>query len=169
MTDETPKPSQGMKPWLRVVLVLSLALNLLIVGTVVGAMFTWSNWKSHHGSRMDLSAGPMTRALSREDRRAIGKHMRDAYRKGQGARPDHRSEMRGLVADLRADPFDPVPVKDRLERRRAGFEDRMELGLALLLERLTQMQPEERAAYADRLETVLNKRHKHRRDAAPEE
>ena len=74
-----------------------------------------------------------------------------------------------MVADLRAVPFDPEPVAERFARHRAGFEERLELGLTLLLERLTDMQPDERAAYADRLEEVLNKRHKHKRDAKSDE
>ena len=95
MTDNTPNPPPRMKLWLRVVLVLSLAFNLLIVGISAGAMFTWSKWKSHHGPRMDLSAGPMTRALSREDRRAIGKEMRKAYhKKGRSARGSPRRAHR---------------------------------------------------------------------------
>ncbi len=162
MAEDAEISPRGTKPWLRVLLVLSLALNLLIIGTVAGAMFTWSNWKSHHSARLDATAGPLTRALSREDRRAIGKEMRAAHRAGKFTQRDHRAELEGLIADLKAEPFDPAPVSERLSRHRAAFEERLELGMGLLLNRLEQMQPDERAAYADRLQEVLSKRHRHK-------
>ena len=158
MADNKTPPSGGMKPWLRVLLVLSLALNLLVIGAVVGAMFSWSSWRPHHGSRLETAGGPLTRALSSEDRRAIGKEMRKAHRGDKGQREKHHAELEGLVAELKAMPFDPAPVEERLRRHRQSFDARFDLGLKLLLERLIQMSPDERAGYADRLQEVLDKR-----------
>ncbi|MEO3415405.1 periplasmic heavy metal sensor [Roseovarius sp. CAU 1744] len=159
MTSDTPTGNNGMKPWLRLLLILSLALNLLVVGAVVGAMITWSNWRPHHGPRLESGGGPLTRALSHEDRRAIGKEMRKAWRDSKQDGHDHHAELAGLVADLKVTPFDPAPVAARLRRHRQSFDERLDLGLTLLLERLTRMTPEERASYADRLQEVLDKRH----------
>ena len=158
MADEVQGRSSGMKPWLRVLLVVSLALNLLIIGSVGGAMMTWSKWKSHHPSRMDMAGGPLTRALSHEDRRAIGRQMRETYKQGGVPHADLRAELEGLVADLKAEPFDAAAVEERLARHRSVFDARFALGQSLLLERLRQMSPEDRRAYADRLHEVLSKR-----------
>lgn len=161
MSEEiTPAPSR-MKPWLRVLLVLSLALNLLVIGALVGALVTGPVWRSGHPSRLEVAGGPLTRALSPEDRRAIGKEMRKAHRKEAGHRARHHGELLALVADLKTTPFDPVAVEQRLLRHRQSFDDRFGLGLKLLTERLTQMTPEDRAAYADRLQEVLAKKGKH--------
>lgn len=162
MAEELQKPKTGMKRWVKVLLVVSLALNLLIIGTVAGAMLSKSKWQRHHPPRLDLAVGPLTRALSHEDRRDIGRKMRQAYRQGDKPRADLRAELDGLVADLKAMPFDPAAIASRLGRHRDIFDARFQLGQELLLERLTQMNPEERAAYADRLGEVLDKhRHKH--------
>ncbi len=155
------KPAAGpMRPWLRVLLVLSLAMNLLVIGAVIGLMVTWSNGRPHHPSRLDMAGGPLTRALAPEDRRAIGKEMRKAHRGEEGHRARHHGELLGLVDDLKAVPFDPTAVQQRLARHRQSFDDRLELGLELLTARLTEMTPEDRAAYADRLQEVLTRRGK---------
>ncbi len=169
MAEEIKPAPGGMRLWLRVLLVLSLAMNLLIVGALVGAMFTWSNWRSHHPSRLEMAGGPLTRALTPEDRRAIGKEMRKAHRKEDGHRARHHGELLGLVADLKAEPFDPAAVEQRLARHRQSFDDRLGLGLGLLTTRLTQMTPEDRAAYADRLQEVLSKRGKEKYGKSGEE
>lgn len=164
MADELTPTRSGMRPWLRVLLVLSLALNLLVVGALVGASVMGSKWRSHHPSRLEMAGGPLTRALSPEDRRAIGKEMRKAYRKEAGHRARHHDELLGLAEDLKATPFDPAAVEQRLARHRQSFDDRLGLGLQLLTKRLTQMSAEDRAAYADRLQAVLAKHGKAAKD-----
>ncbi|WP_306115499.1 MULTISPECIES: periplasmic heavy metal sensor [unclassified Roseovarius] len=164
MSEEMKPAPGGMKPWLRVLLVVSLAMNLLVVGALIGALVTWSNWRSHHPSRLAMAGGPLTRALAPEDRRAIGKEMRKAHRKEKGNRARHHGELMGLVADLKAEPFDPEAVEQRLARHRKSFDDRLGLGLELLTARLTQMTAEDRAAYADRLQDVLTRRGKGKKD-----
>lgn len=157
MTQEGDAQRRGMKPWLRVLLILSLALNFLIIGTVGGAMLTWSKWQSNHPPRLDLASGPLTKALSREERHAIGKKMRQAYKAGSAPRVNLRRDLRALVADIRKDPFDPKALEERLAGQRTVIGARYELGHKLLVEHLTQMTPQERAAYADRLTEVLKR------------
>lgn len=163
MTEVQSPPTGGTKRWVRVLLIASLALNFLIIGTVGGAMLTWSKWQSHHPPRLDLASGPLTKALSREERRAIGKEMRQTYKSGDLPRANLRREMRDLVADIRKEPFDPSVVNARLERLRTVIDARYDLGHSLLVTHLTQMTPEARSAYADRLSDVL-KRHNSGRD-----
>lgn len=159
MADVQTGGGRGMKPWLRVLLVVSLALNFLIVGTLGGMMMMWSKWQPHHPARMDMAGGgPLTRALSDEDRRAIGRQMRKAYKQGGVPHADMRAELEALVADLKADPFDTEAVKARLAHHRSIFDERFALGQALLLDHLSAMSVEDRSAYADRLREGLHKR-----------
>jgi hypothetical protein len=61
-------------PWGRIVLAVSLAFNLLIAGMYVGAKFSGKG-PDKRGDRSQISAlagGPYGRALSREDRKALG-------------------------------------------------------------------------------------------------
>lgn len=161
MSDETDTAARGTKPWIRVLLVVSLALNLLILGTVGGAMMTWSKWRSHHPPRLDMAGGPLTQALTREDRRAIARQMRKAYRDNSAPRAELKAELEELANELKAEPFDAAAVRKRLARHRGVFHDRFALGQSLLLEHLKQMQPKERAAYADRLLRALEKKAAH--------
>jgi len=148
----TPKTNR-MRRWMRVLLVVSLALNLLVIGAVGGAMFMRGKWKPS-GAHRGAHGGPLTRALSPEDRHAIGQKMREAHNQ---ARPSPAEHQR-LVADIKAVPFDPEAVAARLRKHRAAMLDQFELGQRLLIERLSAMTDAERAAFADRLKEHKPKR-----------
>ena len=55
MTEEKPG---NMRRGLRALLIVSLALNLLVIGTVGGAMLSHTKWQNHHPVRLDVSGGP---------------------------------------------------------------------------------------------------------------
>ena len=112
MTQKTPnpapKPMRRTPIWLRVVLLVSLALNLLVVGVVAGH-FLRDDPKGRV-PRVDRMQAPMTFALSHEDRRAIGKALRQEYRDNRPSREEVVAEYQGVIAALRADPFQPELV-----------------------------------------------------------
>lgn len=157
---QTPdqKSNPGMRPWLRVVFGLSLALNLMVVGVVVGSALKWGGKDRGHGARVEQMGGPLTRALSHRDRREIGREMRKEFGKDRGAQSERRAALEALVADLRAERFDREAVAGHLARQRAILNDRMAFGQGLMLARIEQMSAEDRAAFADRLEQGLDKR-----------
>lgn len=134
---------------LRVLLVLSVALNLAVVGIVAGAAL-------RDPPRPDPDRGPafgpFDRALTREDR----KDLRDAFRR---AAPDFRkdwarmqAEMDQLLSALRAEPYDPDLVAGIFARQLDRGTQMMALGQSLMADRLARMTPDERAAFADRLQ-----------------
>lgn len=146
--------------WVKILLVVSLGLNLLVAGAVAGAFFSGGKWHHKGPPRLETLGGPLTRALSDEDRRAIGMKIRQSYKDGKFSRDRHREEFDGLIADLKAVPFDPAAVKARLERIQGLFHERLSLGQSLLIERLAEMDDAARAAYADRLVERRERRHK---------
>lgn len=153
-TPEAPR----MKPWLRVLLIASLAVNFLIVGIVAGAVLLHDDDDRRRPPRLDSFGGPLTGALEFDDRKAIGKDLRRMYREGGGAsREELRKEFDGIVSDLRRVPFDPDAVRERMKHQRDNMSRRLELGQELLLERLTQMSDADRADYADRVQGGLKK------------
>lgn len=159
--DETGKQPRAPGRWARILLVASLALNLLIVGAVAGAMLSGGKWRAGPPGA-EAVIGPLTRALDAEDRRAIGREIRRAWRDGELLRGRHDEAFEGLIADLTATPFDPAAVEARLAAIRGVIQERLSLGQALLIERLTAMDPAGRAAYADRLrEAMRHHRHHH--------
>lgn len=159
MAEETKGKTRG---WVKILLVVSLGLNLLVAGAVAGAFFSGGRWHHKGPPRLETMGGPLTRALSEEDRRAIGKKIRQAYRDEAFPRDEHRAQFEGLIADLKATPFDPKAVEERLATIQGLFRERLSFGQTLLIEQLTQMDDAERAAYADRL--VERKERRHKRD-----
>lgn len=166
MTNNDKTSLAGTKTWIRVLLVVSLALNLLVIGIVGGAMFARSKWQGYHSPGVELAGGPLTHALDRADRRAIWREMRKVHRDDRAAQADRIADFEGLIADLKATPFEAEAVRTRLAQHRGMLNDRLELGQTLLLQRITQMDASERASYADRLRETLKHRsyHKKRRD-----
>lgn len=147
MTTTEPLIVRRTPWWIRIVLILSLGLNLAVVGAV-GAMALRHGKPMHDGGY----GGPLTRALESEDRRAIGKSLRARFPRNDAAKlQEQAAQEAALLAALRAVPFDPAPVARLMGERQQRVSERVELGQAMLLERLTAMSEARRAAYADRL------------------
>ncbi len=156
MTEETPNTKP--RRWLMPVLIVSLALNLLVAGVVVGS------WLSPDGSRKGgdeqrairgVLGEPFFRALPADQRRTMLGEIagnRDAFREGREAL---RERFESFLAALRAETFDRTEAKRLLGEQRQAAVRRQNLGEALLLDRLEAMTAAERAAYADALEKRL--------------
>lgn len=151
----TGAPRRG---WIKVVLFVSLALNLAVAGLAIGAGLRHDDMRDRSSVRGDQFGGPYTGALSREDRRAIWREMRAMHAEGRPTRADIRADFDAVVLALRAEPFDPSAVQVIVERQfQAGLE-RQQIGQELLLQRIARMEPAARAAFADRLEERLERR-----------
>lgn len=161
---ETGQKTPGMRGWLKVLFGVSLALNLLVLGVVGGAVMRHGGWDGgHHPPRADMVGGPLTRALSQKDKRDVAREMRRTYRaEGRGGRAAYHAAMQQLVTDLRAEPFDPDPVKVQMAHMRDMLGERVAIGQQILLDHLAQMDPDARHAFAARLEEAMAHRWKGR-------
>lgn len=144
----------------KIVLALSLALNLAVVGVVVGAWLGGGG--RHHEARENSarwSVGPFGRALSKEDRREMGERFR---KNKSGELRKQRSALRSaalnMVDALRADPFDPDTVAQILQDQRSLGVSQRALGHGILLDQINSMTPDERDGFAGRLEEALSRR-----------
>lgn len=159
-----PEAGARMTPWMRGLLIASLALNILILGLVAGWIMRHGVPHGARGSAMEMAAGPLTRALSETERREIGRRIRQATRETGGQRPEIRASFDALVRDLRAVPFDPEQMAATLSAQRRGFQERFEIAQSVLIAHLAGMSDAERAAYADRVEARIaayRERHGH--------
>ena len=161
MSDRTDKDTlePRRRTWPRVLLVVSLTLNVLVLSVIVGAHF-----RDGREGRFPPSPSP-DRSLLRDggfmpffdamphDAR---ERMADALRaEGGGVRPDRAAlaaDFRDFVAALRAEPFAPGAVSEVLETQHQRIEERVVAGRTLLLDQIVAMTPEERIAFADALE-----------------
>ena len=103
----------------------------------------------------DLGFGPFTEALSREDRRAMRDSLFERAPDIREARRVQRADLEGLVALLRAEPFDALAFAARMADQQGRMERQLRLGQEVLQERVAQMSPEARRGFADRLEAGL--------------
>lgn len=149
-----PGPSRRWK----IVLGLSLAMNLLFVGLIAGAV--WRNGGEgprsfKGGPELQSYAAPYVRALPRAERRALHQSIRAAHpRLGREAR---RAVYAQMLAALRADPFDAAAIQTILDEQRTAILGLQEAAQTQWMRAISDMTPEARAAYADRLQEVIEK------------
>jgi len=72
-----------------------------------------------------------------------------------------RADFDRLLTVLRSEPYDAAAAAEVIAAQRERARNGFELGQDLLLERLATLRPEERLAFADRLEQVLSRPPKH--------
>ncbi|MFN3209641.1 MAG: periplasmic heavy metal sensor [Roseovarius sp.] len=156
MSDRTDQPGRAGAPrWMKILLVVSLALNLLVLGLMAGfAIKGGPKWRGGPPGGM----GAMHRALAEEDREMLKRRMTEMFRAQPDGREAFRQEMAAIVALLRADRFDAAAASETMARVRGVFDDRIGSAQALLIDHWAQMPAEARAAYADRLEAELKRR-----------
>jgi uncharacterized membrane protein len=157
---ETDTTKAGMRGWIKLVFGLSLALNLLVVGAVAGVALRHGGFdRAHHGAHPAMVGGPLTRALSDADKRAVARDMRRVYRaEGRGGRAAYGSALREFVSLLRAETFDADQARDQLELMRSMMGQRVALGQQVLIAHLGDMEPSVRAEFAERLEEAMKRR-----------
>jgi len=147
---------------MRLVLVASLALNLLVAGLVIGNLLAERGRDDRRNSTAervlrDIGNVPFVMALEREDRDDLARALigrRDELREN---RARLRDRFEAVLAVLRAESFDPDALRTLLAEQRSTLIERQRLGEDLLIERLEQMSPAERAGYADRLDKSLRR------------
>lgn len=150
---DNPK-KQPRQLW-RVVMVLSLALNVAVVGAVAGLAIS-GRVNDGPPQRLMFDFGPVSRALEPSDRREIGNKIRR-----NGTRPYDRTEQRekmsDLAAALRQEPFDVEQVAQELNAFHARSEKVQQDAQAAFLAHLASMSNEARMRLADRLENGSRK------------
>ncbi|MCV2881394.1 periplasmic heavy metal sensor [Actibacterium sp. XHP0104] len=167
MSGEGGKPA-GKFRWGRVVLVLSLGLNLLVFGLIGGAILKHGGPPSRAAGQVDFLgySGPYARALDHEQR----EHLRD--RLGQSAdtwrenRAAVRRDFQLILTALRARPYDAAALEAALEAQQARVDAHARQIRAEMLAQIAAMDDHDRHEFAERLERMLRRgaRHGHDRD-----
>ena len=160
-TTNTPAGKPGGAPvWMRVLLTVSLAANLLILGMVMGAFLT-KDRSGGPADRMqvarDLAPPAFVLALPQTERRALIEEFRKSSGSFRGERKAVRESLRAFLAALRSESFDAEQALGMLEGQRDRAIARQTKGAELFVRHLSDMSLEERRSYADRLEDVLRR------------
>ena len=152
MADQSQIPARPRRLW-RVVLVLSLALNLAVTGVVGGAIFSGRVGEGAPRS-FDLGVSPLARALSPAERRDVGRSLR---RDRVMRDIDLRGGAAGIVNTVRATPFDADALRAVLQEQAAQIATVQTKAQDAFVEAIANMTPDRRDAFADRLAEELSK------------
>jgi uncharacterized membrane protein len=137
---------------LKYALIASLALNLLVLGTVAGAMYTFHRHpppRMGYGPHQDFGLMGLTRTLPEERRKEMRKKLREDREKLRPLVEELRALRRDAATKLAADPFDSAALKAAFDV--AGEKDRAvrEAAITAFLAHAEQLTPEERRRLAD--------------------
>lgn len=160
MSTETPPTPKGMRLWVRILLVVSLALNLLVIGAVAGIAIKGGPWKhgGPPGPMAEALIGPLTRALNKEDRRAILRQIRKQGR-AEGASPrSHKEALQRMVVMLETAPFDQESFAMDFTSIVEDLQGRMSSATQIYIQHLSDMSDEQRAAYATRVKEAFERK-----------
>ena len=165
MSDISSKstPSTRGRNWTRIALLISLALNLVIVGALVGAF--WKNEKptGRHLDRMSMGIGAYVRALPEPAKSEVmtlvgtGSEDRRSFRRAM------RERQREFERVLLEKPFSEQAVRKALLQRRDFALDKTVRLQDAYVDALVAMSDAERAAHFDRAQELLEKYRKGKR------
>lgn len=168
IADES-RATSGQKRWVRAVLVISLGLNLLVIGAV-GSAFLFRDGPPRHAREGERAiAAPYIGAFERADKREMRREMRKRLAGHKQTRAANAKDYAEFLSVLRADPYDDKEAKRILERQMARTLDIQKVGREIALQRIGAMTAQERAAYALRVEEVLQRGRPLTRGAKPGE
>ena len=146
--------------WLGIALVLSLSLNLLIVGFAVTRAYShWGKrWQGNTSIGQVMREGRrFVRGLPRERRReliAIVKARRAEFRADKA---EVREAVRTFASALKQEPYEVSQVEGALKQLQAEADTLFDKGRSVTLEVIAALTAEERRAFADRLLKKVNR------------
>lgn len=148
------KPAK-MRLWIRLVLFVSLALNLLVLGVFVGAVSHGPDGGPWKHKTID-PVTPYMRALDDDQRKALRYRLRDSFvakrkKDGKGALSGYQSALE----ILRQEPFDRDALLENLKQQSNANAERRVAGQTVLADFIANMSPADRAGFADQLEEEL--------------
>ncbi len=162
MSDSSTPPVGPRSPlWMKIALGVSLALNLAVAGMAGGAIWRLQSDGQPPGPVRDLGFGPFAAALSPADRAAMRKEFFENRGDFRAMRREMQQDFAQTLAALRAEPFDQAGLQAMLDRQRTRGAEAAALGSRLLAARIAAMSPDDRRAFADRLEQSLSRRSHH--------
>lgn len=151
--------SKPKRRWMPILLTVSLALNLLVVGVVLG---TALRFRGGEHAKTPPGFGPaLYRALPGADRKALRGELSYLHKKGSNTR---KQDFEALSQALRTVPFDPDAVQVLLAQQAQSTADLQQALQEQWLSRVIEMSDDERIAYADRLQEVVERGpHRHKK------
>ena len=170
----TKGPSLRRGRLLQLALGVSLAVNVMILGALGGAM--WRHGGAGPRGDGDLPglrsyASPYVQALPPEARRSLHETMRASGKAHHLDRAKRRGLYERMLTTLRADPFDTEAAAAVLAAQGEAAATVQEVAHSAWLAQISAMDAASRVAYADKLQERFEtgrQRKKDKREGSPE-
>jgi uncharacterized membrane protein len=158
-TNGKPKRMRG---WVKAVLILSLAFNLLVIGAVSAKFVAGHKWAKRWGGAVSVlhEGRHFIRSLPRERRREIreiARGHREAFAPVRQAADDARL---ALAAALEREPFDKQVYAQALEKLKTALRSAADPAGDMLTKVIENLTPGERKAFGRRLKRKPRRRYR---------
>ena len=112
MSNDTLKPKRARNIW-KIIFAISLALNIAVLGALGGAALRFSKSPLASGSHLkERRIGSIyIRALSRDQRRELGRRLRDQEEGGKDSRTNIEVGFKEAIRILRSEDFNKEGLK----------------------------------------------------------
>ena len=163
MQNSTGDESRRRK-WVRIALVISVCVNLLLIGSAVGIFIRWPHGEYRHADQLfgPAGLGVIAKAFEHEDRERLRKDISSRGLKLDQHRKEANEHFGSLFEAVTADPFSREALDERFreQRERAGL--RLQAAHEILADRIQAMSLEERRVFGERLSSRYEWRWKRR-------
>ena len=153
--DAAEKPKRN---WMKIVLIGSLALNLLIVGLVVGAMMRFDKGHGRHFDRVSMGMGLFIQALPEDARKQVKASGGPYVGNFRAFRKEMRVSQKRLETAILATPFSEEAVRAAISARRDFALGATAQVQDAFVSALSGLSVEERATFNARVETLRKER-----------
>ncbi len=144
----------GMRKRWAVLLIASLAVNLLVIGGGIGIFI---NWPRHHYWHAERFFGPaglglVARSLDERHRRSLEERIASKQRDLDEMRRAGQENLRRMVEILNAEPFDHAALDAQFAKQQDAAAVRLRTGHELIAAAIKQMTSDDRRTLSERLE-----------------
>ncbi len=152
MMEQNEAKARPVRPWVRILLIGSLALNLLFIGLMGGMALRFGGMDK----RPPPSVGAaLYRALPDTERRSLRQELRRT-RDHRDLRAGHRQEILAVAEVLRAEPFEVASLEALVSAQLLDRHGGLEEARAVWISQIVNMSSAARQDYADRLIAVMD-------------
>jgi len=150
MSEQTTPQSNGTPRWIKIALILSVAVNLGIAGVIGGAALRApeirrNNLEAPEGVAM------LARAMPAEHQRELRQNLRNRRGDLRLEREELRNLLDRFVVALRAEPFEIDAVSAVFADQRVMLSKLTAAGHKSVIEQIEKMSPQDRERYIRRL------------------
>lgn len=158
---ETPKPAKRTRG--KLLLIVSLAFNLIIVGLIVGAIFG-GHYRDRRAAQPPLGVRGYLSAMTKPQRRDFQRNSNHGALGHLKVLKNLNSHQLIILETMQADPFEQSALIEAMSAQRNNLSDVMAGFHGELAKALANMTPKERMGYVERYKKRAQKRRgKHRK------